>query len=161
MLRKVLVGLVALIVLGAVIGSLGDSKKSDRDADSASGSAVDVAQTAPSEPESNIKLVAKKSFCIATGIDDAYTGDGHVEFFFTFRNVGDVGGTVSVIPVRHYDDGGINMSAMDEVEADVPAGATRRFHTPKFKYKAHEHEVESCGAIVDGGDEVVIEGVAP
>src|SRR4051794_9948756 len=57
----------------------------------------------------NVYLVASKSFCLATGIDD-YSGDGHVTFYLTFKNSGGEGGTVSAVPVRHYDDGEFNES---------------------------------------------------
>jgi hypothetical protein len=104
----------------------------------------------------NIYLVAAKSFCVPTGIDDAYTGDGHVTFYLTFRNSGDEDGTVSAVPVRHYDDGDINESALDEVSVDVAAGATWQGRTGAMTYKAHEHEVTDCGVRVDGRPEVSI-----
>src|SRR5262249_27006798 len=83
--------------------------------------------------KANVFLVASKSFCVATGIDDAYTGDGHVEFFLTFRNSGTKDGSFNAIPVRHYDDGSDNESALDEVSADVAAGTVQRFHTDEMK----------------------------
>src|SRR5204863_2639145 len=32
------------------------------------------------------------------------------------------------------------------------AGTTRAFHTPMFKYKAHEHAVSECGLLLDGNE---------
>lgn len=108
------------------------------------------------KPEAHISLVAGSSFCVATGIDDAYTGDGHVTFFLTFRNSGGADGSLSAVPVRHYDDGQENNSPIDEVSVDVPANTTKGFHTESFTYKAHEHEVIGCGVTVVGQSEVPI-----
>src|SRR5437870_974147 len=47
------------------------------------------------EPKANVFIVASKSLCTATGIDDAYTGTGHVEFFYTFTNSGGADGKAS------------------------------------------------------------------
>lgn len=107
--------------------------------------------------EASVTVVAAESFCTPTGIDDLYTGDGHVTFFVTLRNDGGSDATVSVTPVRHYDDGEINESAMDAMSADVPAYETSyKFKSTAMKYKAHEHEIVECGLIVDGGNEVSI-----
>jgi hypothetical protein len=156
--KKIFAGTAVLVVLLAIIGGLSGKKDGDSERANAGAAGVTDANSA-AQPASDVGLVPGKSFCIATGIDDLYTGDGHVEFFLTLRNRGDASGTASVIPVRHYDDGAMNMSALDEVETEVPAGTTTKVHTPKYKYKAHEHAIESCGAIVNGGDEVPIQSI--
>jgi hypothetical protein len=49
-------------------------------------------------------------------------------------------------PIRHYDDGSVNDSALDELHVDtVPAHGTWKGRSQPFKYKAHEHEVVGCG----------------
>ena len=70
---------------------------------------------------------------------------------------GGTDGSIDVTPVRHYDDGELNESALDTVTIDVEAGDTWRGRTPSFKYKAHEHDVVACGVIIDGGDELPID----
>lgn len=99
---------------------------------------------------SHIAVVASQSFCIPTGISDVYTGEGKVEFFLTFHNSGSASGTVDAVPVRHYDDGAENNSAMDMVSVDVAAGQTWKGHTAAMTYKAHEHEVIGCGVEING-----------
>lgn len=119
--------------------------------------AEDTSSTgAPEAAAANIYLVASKSFCRATGVDDAYTGDGHVTFFLTFRNTGGEAGSVGAAPVRHYDDGEMNSSALDAVTADVAANQVESFHTAAMKYSAHSHEITGCGVVVDGREEVAI-----
>lgn len=112
--------------------------------------------TEETSPEANIYVVASQSFCAATGIDDTFTGDGHVVFFLAFRNSGDADGTIDATPVRHYDDGEENASAMDMVSVDVPAGQTTKVHTTAMTYKAHSHDIVDCGVDVVGQDEVPI-----
>jgi hypothetical protein len=102
----------------------------------------------------HISLVARKSFCAYTGIADVYTGDGKVLFLFTLRNAGSSAGKVNIVPVRHYDDGGINESAMDMlIDVRVPAYSTKRYRSPLYKYKAHEHDVAACGMRINDGRE--------
>src|SRR4051794_11763360 len=127
-LKIVLFAVAAFAVLGW-ISTRGDDKPNGNK------SAAETASGA------NVYLVASKSFCRATGIDDAYSGDGHVTFYLTFKNSGGEGGTVSAVPVRHYDDGEFNESVLDEVEADVAANTTGKFHTAAMKYTAHSHEI--------------------
>lgn len=115
--------------------------------------------SAPSAAEADVDVVPGKSYCMASGIDDLYTGDGHVQFFLTLTNSGGEPRTVSIIPIRHYDDGQLNLSGMDAVEVEVAAHETWSGRTRAYKYKAHEHEVIGCGVIVDGGDEITIEAV--
>jgi hypothetical protein len=108
----------------------------------------------------NIYVVASKSFCLASGISDVYTGDGKVIFYVTLRNSGTSDGKVNIVPVRHYDDGEINESAMDMLlDVQVPAHAVRRYRSPAYKYKAHEHEVEACGLKINNRREVMIPAV--
>lgn len=114
---------------------------------------------APAAAKANVDVVPGKSYCTATGIDDLYTGDGHVQFFLTLTNSGGEPKTVSITPVRHYDDGELNLSPLDTVEAEVAAHQTWRGRTPAYTYKAHEHEVIGCGLIVEGGEEITIEAV--
>lgn len=105
----------------------------------------------------NIYVVAAKSFCVATGISDAYTGNGKVTVYLTLHNSGAVAGKVNIVPVRHYDDGGINESAMDMlIDVAVPAKSTKKFRSPGYSYKAHEHEVASCGLKVANRAEIGI-----
>jgi hypothetical protein len=106
------------------------------------------------EPRANIYVIASRSFCVSSGIDDAYTGNGHVIFSVMLRNSGTADGSVDVTPVRHYDDGEMNDSPLDTMTVDVPAGERKQVNSPQFTYKAHEHEVASCGVVVDGRDEV-------
>jgi hypothetical protein len=138
---KIVGGVIAAVVLVALLKGVGGG---------------DGSSSASHDGGANIYLVASKSFCEPTGIDDAYTGDGHVTFYLTFRNSGSHGGTVSAVPVRHYDDGDINESALDEVSVDVAAGDSWQGHTEAMTYKAHEHEVTDCGVRVDGRPEVSI-----
>ena len=101
---------------------------------------------------SNVQVVAP-STCIFDGIDDVYTGNGHVAFGFALRNTGSSAATVTVTPVRHYSDGEYNDSAMDMlVDVKVPAYSTRRFRSPMYSYKAHAH------AIVGAEDGMRLEG---
>ncbi len=118
--------------------------------------------TAPSKtkptpkPKENVYVIASKSFCLSSGIDDAYTGNGHVVFSVMLKNSGKADGSVDIVPVRHYDDGQINESAMDMMTVDVAAGQRKQVNSPQFVYKAHEHEILSCGVIINGRDEVKI-----
>ncbi len=165
-----------MVALLALVGAIsGAGKKSttptDRQA-SSSGSvttqtteptttqSVESADTADTSTDDNgsaaVSLVASKSFCVFTGIDDAFTGNGHVVFFLTFHNSGNADGSTTVVPVRHYTDGAMNESGMDMFTVDVPAGRTVKVHTDQMIYKAHEHEIEACGLLLDGNDEVGI-----
>jgi hypothetical protein len=100
--------------------------------------------------------VVSPSVCFFDGIDDVYTGDGHVGFVFTLRNSG-AASKVNVTPVRHYSDGGYNASAMDMLlDVTVPAHSTKRVKSPIYTYKAHQHAIVGCGAEINGGREVRI-----
>lgn len=106
-----------------------------------------------------ISVVANQSFCLASGISDLYTGDGKVIFLMTLRNGGSRG-KVNITPVRHYSDGTINESAMDMlIDVAVPAYSTKKYRSPSYKYKAHEHEVIACGLRINGGREVRIKRI--
>jgi hypothetical protein len=126
--------------------------------------AVPLAHASQSQPSGNIAakraniyIVASKSFCLASGISDAYTGNGKVIFYFTLRNSGSTAGKVSIVPVRHYDDGEFNASALDMlVDVRVAARSVRRLRSPAYTYKAHEHEIESCGVKINNRREVRI-----
>lgn len=132
----------AIIVLIALVSNGHDNNNSTSDSAAVADSG--------GEPASNIYLIASQSFCAATGIDDAFSGDGHVVFFLAFRNSGNEAGTVDATPVRHYDDGEQNGSAMDMVSVDVPALETTKVHTTAMTYKAHSHEIVDCGVDVNG-----------
>lgn len=143
MLKKVVLIVLALAGIGAIVRSHHGSSN--------------TATNAPSrEATSSISVVGAESFCLPTGIDDAYTGEGHVTFYLVVRNTGSASGRAQVTPVRHYDDGQENDSAMDMTEIDVPAHAVRRVRTSAMSYKAHEHAIISCGVIVDHDDEVAL-----
>jgi hypothetical protein len=144
MMRKLIAALTAVVMLGS--------------AAFVSAAAAPVALSA--KGKANIYVVARKSFCVSTGISDYYTGNGKVEFFLTLRNSGPVAGSVSIVPVRYYDDGGMNASVMDMVSANVPARATRKFHTPRYTYKAHEHEVDACAVRISGRSDVPIQAIS-
>ena len=58
-----------------------------------------------------ISIVRGTSFCVGSGITDASTGEGKVSFYITLHNRGAVAGTVSIWPVRHYNDGATRESA--------------------------------------------------
>src|SRR3954447_18112807 len=104
----------------------------------------------------HISVLAKQSFCVASGISDYYTGDGKVTFYMTLHNTGS-GGKVNIVPVRHYSDGSINESAMDMlIDVAVPGYSVKKYRSPAYKYKAHEHEVIACGLRIHGGREVRI-----
>jgi hypothetical protein len=110
----------------------------------------------PASSTGRVSLVSGESFCSASGIDDAYTGTGHVRFFLTLQNEGGSSKRVSLTPVRHYDDGALNDSALDTVEVEIPGAGSWSGRTPAFTYKAHEHELVACGVIVDDGEEIPI-----
>src|SRR5207247_1537438 len=83
-----------------------------------------AAVSAP-KPKARIQVVAKQSWCAATGVDDLYTGNGHVTFFLTLRNTGRARGSVTLTPVRYYDDGADNRSFLDAITVSVPAGRVK------------------------------------
>jgi hypothetical protein len=143
MLRKqVVVPVVALVLIASAIAAFGGND--DKNTDSSSSGAA---------PEANANIVADTtdSFCSPTGVDDYYTGNGHVTFYVTLRNDGDETGSSSVVPVRYYSDGDVNMSAMDMMQSDeIAPGETTTFSSPAFEYKAHEHEIVKCALDVDG-----------
>jgi hypothetical protein len=136
---------VLLLVIALIASAVGGSR-----------SRKSAAAVAGATHGSHIFLVASRSWCAPTGVDDVYSGDGHVTFFLTFKNSGDEKGTTNAVPVRHYDDGTENESALDEVSVDVGPGEVWRGRTEALTYKAHSHEINSCGVIVDGRDEVSI-----
>lgn len=106
----------------------------------------------------HIYVVASKSFCLASGISDTYTGEGRIIFYVTLRNSGNTSGKVSITPVRHYDDGEMNQSPLDMlIDITVPPKTTKRFKSPLYKYKAHEHEIEACGLRIGTAREVPIQ----
>jgi hypothetical protein len=106
---------------------------------------------------SAVAIVARQSFCVATGISDLYTGNGKVTFYLTLRNTGSSRAKVDVQPIRHYDDGAINNSPMDELlDVGVPAYGIAKYHSPSYSYKAHAHEIVACGVQINGGREVRI-----
>jgi len=134
----VLAGIVVLVIV--IAGNAHDGKKSDTTTTASPDVTVDVS----------------KSSCVATGVSDVYTGDGRVVFLFTLRNAGDTR-TVNVTPIRHYDDGETNESAMDMlVDVQVPGFTAKRYSSPQYKYEAHAHDVSSCGLRIDSGDEITI-----
>jgi hypothetical protein len=139
------------LLLGAVIVIAVIAVTHHGSGDSSTGSQNAAAAT--SEP--HVSVVAAESHCVATGVNDVYTGDGKVMFVFTLRNTGEAG-EVNVTPVRHYSDGGINESAMDMMSVPVPAHAIRRGSSEQMTYKAHEHEIVSCGLRLDNGVEIPI-----
>jgi hypothetical protein len=108
----------------------------------------------------NIYVIASKSFCAATGISDAYTGNGKVGFYLVLRNSGFTAGKVNIVPVRHYDDGEFNASALDMlIDVRVQARAVRRIRSPLYTYKAHEHEVAACGVKINNRPEIRIKAI--
>ena len=136
--------IVGVIVAGAGIASHHSSSNSGGDASAA------VA------PASNISVVVDKSACIASGVSDYYTGDGKVVFAFMLRNTGGAG-QVNVTPVRHYSDGQINESGMDTMlDVQVPGHTVKRYSSQQMTYKAHEHDIVSCGLMLDDGQEISI-----
>ena len=153
---------VVIGVLGSLGGNGGSTKSTDASAPAKTVTVVETtpaATTAPTEtkkhapppePKANIYVIASKSFCTYTGVDDIYTGDGHVQFWLTLKNSGDKDGSIDVTPVRRYDDGNENRSAMDQVSVDVPAGQVWKGRTQAMTYKAHEHEITDCALLVDG-----------
>jgi uncharacterized protein DUF2510 len=148
--KVMVVIILALIALSAVGGVLAAVGVIEEDNDQSA---------APAASDANVDFVASKSYCTATGVDDLYTGDGHVQFLLTLTNNGGEPKTVAITPVRHYDDGQLNQSSLDAVEVEVAAGETWSGRTPAYKYKAHEHELIACGVIVDGGEEITIEAL--
>jgi hypothetical protein len=127
-----------LVVIGAAIGAFSGHHGSSSGTSSGGGGG------------SAIRLVAGQSFCVPSGIDDVYTGNGHVTFYLTFRNSGASDGSVDATPVRHYDDGEENESPMDMITVDVPAGTTQKVRTDAMTYKAHQHDIVQCGVQIDG-----------
>jgi hypothetical protein len=106
---------------------------------------------ASAQPKANVYLVAGKSFCVATGVSDYWTGMGKVTFFLVVHNSGDKSGDFEFTPVRYYDDGEMNNSVMDQSWTDdIAPGGTWRGKTPPFDYKAHEHEISRCTVEHDG-----------
>src|SRR4051795_11540188 len=86
---------------------------------------------AGAERAAAVSVVTAKSFCLYSGVSDQYTGDGRVGFWFTLKNTGSSPVKVSVTPVRHYDDGELNESAMDTMlDLRVPAFKTKKFRSP-------------------------------
>jgi hypothetical protein len=124
-LRKAFIGFIALMLLSGLVAACGSTNSS-------------------SGGSSSIRLIKRQSFCTTTGIADVYTGDGKVQFWLTFRNAGTSNRSVTFTPVRRYDDGQVNESAMNESSTDVAAGQTWKGKTNAFSYKAHEHEVVGC-----------------
>jgi hypothetical protein len=150
-----------LLVLFLAIGlatpsdSGNTTKAAAEEATTTEQTSTEVTTTAAAEPKANVYIVASKSFCTATGIDDAYTGDGHVQFWLTIRNSGNEKGTIDITPVRYYDDGTDNRSALDMVSVDVEPGQTWKGKTTAMKYSAHSHELTRCAALV-GDNEIEI-----
>ncbi|MEX2645452.1 MAG: hypothetical protein WD249_04240 [Gaiellaceae bacterium] len=142
---------ILIVVAVAIFGG-------DDDDDSGSGEPAAAEAAAVETPSggADIVLVKKQSWCLATGIDDLYTGDGHVTFYLTLRNRGTEAGEVTVTPIRYYDDGNDNRSPLDAVTVDVAAGEVWKGRTSAMKYKAHEHEIVSCAAQIDSRPEVEI-----
>jgi len=135
------------LLVGLAVIVIAMSTGNDKKTDDASAASADSSQ---------ISVVVSNSSCVMTGIADAYTGEGKVAFMFELRNTGS-SGTVNVTPVRYYDDGERNASAMDMlVDVEVPGHTSERYSSPQYKYKAHEHEIVGCGLKLDGGAEIEI-----
>lgn len=157
--------LVGLAILGSAIGE--DTSESSGTTETTTEASTPPPPQPPPpppaapEPKANVFVVAKKSFCTATGVDDAFTGDGHVQFFLTIRNSGKKSGSITITPVRYYDDGTSNKSPLDTVSVDVKAGRTWKGKTEAHTYEAHSHEITDCALIVDGdtGNEIRIRDV--
>ena len=134
--RKTLVvgfGVLAVAVLAGFLGAEGEA----------------------SEPNGNgVHIVASASWCSATGIDDARSGNGHVTFFLAVANGGEHPRTVSITPVRYDDDG--RRSPLRAVRLTAGAGRTSLRRTPSFTYKAYVHNVVGC-SVEFGGSETAIE----
>jgi hypothetical protein len=108
-----------------------------------------------SQPNRNgVHIVASRSWCSATGIDDARSGTGHVTFFLALANGGERPRTVSATPVRYDDDG--RRSLLRAVRFTVGRERTSLRRTPSFAYKAYEHNVVGCSVEL-GGNETAIE----
>jgi hypothetical protein len=96
------------------------------------------------------------SYCIGSGIADPSTGSGKVSFYVTLHNRGSAAGTVSIWPVRRYDDGKTDESALDlRSGLRVPAHAVKTFKSV-YPYKASEREIRSCAVRLNGGPELRI-----
>ena len=78
--------LLAFSGIGALSGGGGDT------APAATAAPAVEATDEPSEAEANVYVVASKSFCTATGVDDVYTGDGHVPVLAHDQELGRRGG---------------------------------------------------------------------
>ena len=129
---------IGVLVLIALIGSSLNQKD-------------ETSTSTASETQTNISVDTADSHCTATGVDDIYTGNGHITFYIRLNNDGAQAGSATVVPVRYYSDGDVNQSAMDMVTSDeIAAGGTTWFRTPAFEYKAHEHALVSCAVDVDG-----------
>src|SRR6266540_641995 len=152
--------LVLIAILGAALGGGDNSKSPGPIAIPATTEQQTTEQqtTEQAPDEANIVVVKSKSFCTVTGIYDVYTGNGRVEFWLTLKNKGGKDGSIDITPVRHYDDGSTNQSAMDQVSVDVAAHQVWKGHTEAFEYKAHEHEVDSC-ALLAGDKEIAIKRI--
>jgi hypothetical protein len=136
---------IASLLLGIGAASCGGSSSSSGTAGSSTTPTATTTQSA-SESEAHIAVVKRASFCLATGVSDPYTGDGRVTFYITLRNTGGKADSFDVQPIRHYDDGSVNNSPLDELHIDsVPAHGTWKGRSQPFKYQAHEHEIVGCG----------------
>ena len=153
--KALLIGGAIVVAVIAIAHTGSDKSSADSTSTAASTPVADTtADTTSSDP--NISVVAAKSTCVSTGVDNYYTGNGKVMFAFTLHNSGGEG-KVNVTPVRHYSDGNVNESAMDMmVDVPVPGHSTKRFSSEQMTYKAHEHEIVSCGLMLDGGSEIPI-----
>jgi hypothetical protein len=140
----VLASAASLVLVGTIVAACG-STSSSSSGTSTNEQIVGKPSSTNTKQEGDIQLIKRKSFCTTTGVADVYTGEGKVQFWLTFRNTATSDKSVSFTPVRHYDDGEVNDSAMDEASTpDVAPGQTWKGKTQAFTYKAHEHEVAGC-----------------
>jgi hypothetical protein len=143
--KRIALGLAA-VLLAMAAASCGSSTSSSESKGSTTSSESGSTSTSTSASESNIAVVKRTSFCLATGVSDVYTGEGRVTFYISLRNTGGKADSFDVQPIRHYDDGSVNNSPADELHVDsVPAHGTWKGRSQPFKYKAHEHEIVGCG----------------
>lgn len=157
----ILIAIVAIVIAATGSGGTTETKTAPTAAtatanaeSSASAAATTVVKAAA---KANVYVIASKSFCLASGVSDIYTGNGKIVFSVTLRNSGKADGKVGVLPIRQYDDGDFNMSPMDRlIDLVVPAGATRTFRSPLYNYEAHKHEIVGCSVKVDSQKEVQI-----
>jgi hypothetical protein len=126
--------IVIVLVIGWIANSVGIGGGSDDSSDRSVSSATPW----------RVSLLEERSYC------DPSPLDAQIRFVVWVHNRDTVAREINLLPVRYYNDGGVNDSVLDLITATIEP-RSRQFVDQTFSYKALEHVVIRCAVKFDSG----------